>query len=531
MSQERGARGINGSDVCALCDPCLADHTMIGDTQSNGSQQRQAVDKKLVLSEITGVAVLPDGMVRFRQQKADVVLTLADVLTAGSRAARILQLAILTTSLSNAERARILEHDTKLRVQSFEAALKHITAEEAEVAGSLKITEEQLRTGQGLSLSEQWVAAHAVTGRVADPESTPAGDIAEEALRQLLARQGWKTLFQTWAPHLRHIDADALPRAPYEGPAQGRGTPRGGSKGKGGADGVAEARQRMRRGRNLVDSLDGLAISETENLHGAACEAVIVIGKEDIAADLMDSLQSDGIDEVLERLDAVRDEEIDRVSRAWLSRAVRAVQDIRPARRQWKSKCDRWQDELDQRNAYPEDWSGTDDNGDGADHRRRAQPESALPEAKRHRHGGDPQRLTEAEKSLLADAAATKQREEARREQEHREAEERKRKAEQAKAHRIVPVVNHDGTADGHVFERVLEATGTLGVVYVDNLRGKEVDDVVRRLKLLFAHSNHDAVWKEIQQACDPKPASNSVMLVADQESINRVLDGNHGRP
>ena len=49
---------------------------------------------------------------------------------------------------------------------------------------------------------------------------------------------------------------------------------------------------------------------------------------------------------------------------------------------------------------------------------------------------------------------------------------------------------------------------------------------MVRRRKLLFAHSNHDAVWKEIHQACDPKTASNSVMLVADQESINRVLDG-----
>ena len=427
MSQQRGARGINGSDVCVPCDPCLADHTMIGDTQSNGSQQRQAVDKKLVLLEITGVAVLPDGMVRSRRRMSSLQgpMRPGSYSWPSSRRASAMQRGAASSST------------IPLRVQSLEAALKHITAEEAEeVAGSLKITEEQLRTGQGLSLSEQWVAAHAVTTRVADPESTSAGDITEEALRQLLARQGWKTLFQIWAPHLRHIGADALPRAPNEWPTQGTGTPRGGGKGKGGADGLAEARQRMRRARNLVDSLHGLAISETENLHGAACEAVIVIGREDNAADLMDSLQSDGIDEVLERLDAVRDEEIDRLSRAWLSRAVRAVQDIRQARRQWKSKCDRWQDELDQRNAHPEDWSATDDSGDGADHRRRAQPESALPDLKRRRQGGDPQRLTEAEKSLLADAAATKQREEARCEQEHREVEEHKRKAEQAKGHR-----------------------------------------------------------------------------------------------
>ena len=90
----------------------------------------------------------------------------------------------------------------------------------------------------------------------------------------------------------------------------------------------------------------------------------------------------------------------------------------------------------------------------------------------------------------------------------------------------FLPALNVDGLDTGLVFERVLEDTGTLGVVYLQNLRGKEVDDVVKKTKLMFAHSNHDVVWRQIQVACDPKTPDQLVQLVADAASINRVLDG-----
>ena len=115
------------------------------------------------------------------------------------------------------------------------------------------------------------------------------------------------------------------------------------------------------------------------------------------------------------------------------------------------------------------------------------------------------------------------------RHQSQRAAEEQTKKNEETvKARTVLPALPVDGVDSGLTFERVLEATSTLAVVYLDNLRGKEVDDVAKKVRMLFAHTNHDVIWRDIQRACDPKLPDELVQLVANQTSVDRILAGQH---
>ena len=485
--------------------PWSSADTMALDAHSNSSA-KSAGDKKLTISDVTSVSIQDDNMVRFRQSKGDVVQPLADALADGTNTAKILQLVLMTTGVTTAERARIAAHNTMVRVQSYPVARQALTdAQRADVVEALKLQDGQLDSGAGLTVADQWHLASTVVNEVAAVDTTSAGGLAADQIRAMTAKTGWKTFFAHWAPTL--FVAHAAEAAPPVA-AQQRSEP----------EAASNQEAKLARVVTMMEGLGDLSLEEAELLMNAASEAFLAAGLEDTAMTFMEDVTPAAVPQMLVKVKSLRVAEVAAVVKHLPARAIRAIQEVRSSRLQWQRKCQQWQDEIDDR------WA--------PNHARdvRAQEESTLGNAREPLpvEGTPPtkKRYTIEDQKLLAEAAAIKA-QEAKRQHDEQQKHARQRAEHEAQQERsVLPALNVDGLDTGLVFERVLEDTGTLGVVYLQNLRGKEVDDVVKKIKLMFAHSNHDVVWRQIQAACDPKTPDQLVQLVADAASISRVLDG-----
>ena len=265
------------------------------------------------------------------------VQPLADALADGTNTAKILQLVLMTTGVTTAERARIAAHNTMVRVQSYPVARQALTdAQRADVVEALKLQDGQLDSGAGLTVADQWHLASTVVNEVAAVDTTSAGGLTADQIRAMTAKTGWKTFFAHWAPRL--FVAHAAEAAPPVA-AQQRSEP----------EAASNQEAKLARVVTMMEGLGDLSLEEAELLMNAASEAFLAAGLEDTAMTFMEDVTPAAVTQMLVKVKSLRVAEVAAVVKHLPARAIRGIQEVRSSRLQWQRKCQRWQDEIDDR--------------------------------------------------------------------------------------------------------------------------------------------------------------------------------------
>ena len=490
----------------------------MSDISDDDDRSRLAADRRARFSVagVTAVEIQEESAVFVAADKRINVLK-EDLLLPSTKAAKILCLYLLTDGLiPNADRAKAAVWRENTCVMAARTAARQLSqAQIKEIAEGVGVSEVEVLQGP-LALAKQWQAAVQAVTRASGPNAVFLASLDGAELQRMAASDRWAPLLRRLSPNVHPLGPPAADRLTAASRTQLR-QPEGASSAEDvtARDKLLQLYSALKRDLPLTD--DELAHVRDEMLAVYAA-----LGRSDEAMPLLDDVVDDmQVLRYLGRLEDLTGHHIRCAATKVTQHLVPCLASIRQQRRRLdRAAQDRHAGSPENKRARTDHRAAMDvDAGTSGDKphavnsveqlRRMWEQQAAVEKAQTDANSGQREPTKGNEKDRHSGSSSLEM------------------QAKQSAAQRgTVRVLGHERDDTQLVFDEVGGSLGGLTVVALTGFKGADVADVVQEVGYLFRHNTYNTMWGSFVEACNKTNKRQTVLLVADEESVDEILKG-----
>ena len=499
---------------CALLYSCSVSMSDISDDED---RSRMAADRRARFSvaDVTAVEIQEESAVFVAADKRINVLK-EDLLLPSTKAAKILCLYLLTDGLvPNADRAKAAVWRENMCVMAARTAARQLSqAQIKEIAEGVGVSEAEVLQGP-LALAKQWQAAVQAVTCASGPSAVFLASLDAAELQRMAASDRWAPLLRRLSPNVHPLGPPTVERLTAASRTQLR-QPEGASS----AEDVT-ARDKLLQLYSALKKDLPLTDDELAHVRDEMLAVYAALGRSDEAMPLLD----DAVDEMqvlgyLNRLEDLTGHHIRRAATEVTRHLVPCLAGIRQQRRRLdRAARDRRAGSPETKRARTDHRAAMDVDAGTSDKphavvsveelRRMWEQQAAAEKAQTDANSGQREPTSGNEKDRHSESSSLEM------------------QAKQSAAQKgTVRVLGHERDDAQLVFDEVGGSLGGLTVVALTGFKGADVADVVQEVRYLFRHSTYNTMWGSFVEACDKTSKRQTVLLVADEESVDEILKG-----